>query len=431
MPTPGLQTGRSTARYPLVMRDIAFPLRHLAIRGTAHPAARAPSRRRRCRRTSSSRATSTSSSSRSTRPTASAARPSPPRRWRRGFAPPDFRRPTSSSAARLRAKATSSCATADAPAPRRKPLLLLAHLDVVEAKKEDWSPDLDPFTFIEKDGYFYGRGTTDDKAMAAIFVANLLRMKQQGLVPERDIVLALTADEEGGDYNGVEWLLANHRALVDAEYGLNEGGGGQSTGRPQDREPRAGEREGLRRLHARGRRTRAATARSRSPRTRSTSWRTRSRSIGEVRVSGEAERGDARATSRRWRHRAGPGRRGLQGDRAAHAGRRPRSRGSRRCRSTTRCCARPASRRWSTAVTRRTRCRSARRRTSTAASCPARIRRAVQQTLARVIDNPKITITPVEAGEAEPAVAADARDHADDHARHRGDVARRAGRFRS
>jgi acetylornithine deacetylase/succinyl-diaminopimelate desuccinylase-like protein len=110
----------------------------------------------------------------------------------------------------------------------RKPLLLLAHLDVVDAKKEDWSADLDPFRFTERDGYYYGRGTTDDKAMAAIFVANLLRLKQQGLVPERDIVLALTADEEGGDHNGVIWLLASHRALVDAEYGLNEGGGGQS-----------------------------------------------------------------------------------------------------------------------------------------------------------------------------------------------------------
>jgi acetylornithine deacetylase/succinyl-diaminopimelate desuccinylase-like protein len=110
----------------------------------------------------------------------------------------------------------------------RKPILLMAHLDVVEARKEDWSPDLDPFRFIEKDGYFYGRGTADDKAMAAIFVANLLRMKQQKLTPERDIVLALTADEEGGDHNGVQWLLASHRPLVDADYGLNEGGGGQS-----------------------------------------------------------------------------------------------------------------------------------------------------------------------------------------------------------
>jgi acetylornithine deacetylase/succinyl-diaminopimelate desuccinylase-like protein len=109
-----------------------------------------------------------------------------------------------------------------------KPILLLAHIDVVEAKKEDWSPDLDPFKLIEKDGYYYGRGTADDKAMAAIFVANVLRMKQQGLTPGRDIILALTADEEGGDDNGVEWLLANHKARVDAAYGLNEGGGGQA-----------------------------------------------------------------------------------------------------------------------------------------------------------------------------------------------------------
>ena len=106
----------------------------------------------------------------------------------------------------------------------RKPLLLLAHLDVVDAKREDWS--VDPFVFLEKDGYYYGRGTTDDKAMATHLVANLLRLKQEGFVPERDFILALTADEEGGDFNGPEWLLKNHRALVEAEFGINEGGGG-------------------------------------------------------------------------------------------------------------------------------------------------------------------------------------------------------------
>jgi acetylornithine deacetylase/succinyl-diaminopimelate desuccinylase-like protein len=106
------------------------------------------------------------------------------------------------------------------------PILLLAHLDVVEAKREDWS--MDPFRFNEQDGYYYGRGTTDDKPMVAIFVATLIRYKQAGFVPDRDIVLALTADEEGGDHNGVAWLLENHRELLSAAFALNEGGGGQT-----------------------------------------------------------------------------------------------------------------------------------------------------------------------------------------------------------
>lgn len=106
----------------------------------------------------------------------------------------------------------------------RKPLLLLAHIDVVEADAADWT--LPPFTFIEKDGYYYGRGTTDDKDEAAIHIANFIRMKQEGFQPDRDIILALTADEEGGDHNGVDWLLQNHPELIDAEYALNEGGGG-------------------------------------------------------------------------------------------------------------------------------------------------------------------------------------------------------------
>jgi acetylornithine deacetylase/succinyl-diaminopimelate desuccinylase-like protein len=107
----------------------------------------------------------------------------------------------------------------------RKPLLLVAHLDVVEAKREDWS--FDPFVFLEKDGFFYGRGTSDDKAMAAILTANLIRLKQEDFKPDRDLILALTADEEGGKFNGVEWLLKNHRNLIDAELALNEGGSGQ------------------------------------------------------------------------------------------------------------------------------------------------------------------------------------------------------------
>jgi acetylornithine deacetylase/succinyl-diaminopimelate desuccinylase-like protein len=106
----------------------------------------------------------------------------------------------------------------------RRPMILLAHLDVVEAKREDWS--MDPFVLTEKDGYFYGRGTADDKTMAAVFVANLLRLKAEGFMPARDIILMLTADEEGGPENGVKWLLANHRPLIDAEFAINEGGGG-------------------------------------------------------------------------------------------------------------------------------------------------------------------------------------------------------------
>ena len=109
-----------------------------------------------------------------------------------------------------------------------EPILLLAHIDVVEALPEDWSADLPPFELIERDGYFYGRGVTDDKDEAAIYTANLIRMKQEGFVPDRDIIVALTADEEGGPRNGVAYLLEEHRELIDAAYALNEGGGGMS-----------------------------------------------------------------------------------------------------------------------------------------------------------------------------------------------------------
>jgi acetylornithine deacetylase/succinyl-diaminopimelate desuccinylase-like protein len=108
----------------------------------------------------------------------------------------------------------------------RTPLLLLAHIDVVEAKKADWSADLDPFVFTERDGYYYGRGTSDDKAMASIFIANALRWKREGWVPDRDVIIALTADEENGTANGVDWLLRTHPELVNAGVVINEGGGG-------------------------------------------------------------------------------------------------------------------------------------------------------------------------------------------------------------
>jgi len=107
----------------------------------------------------------------------------------------------------------------------KKPILLLAHLDVVEARKEDWTTD--PFRLVEKDGFYYGRGTTDDKAMAAIWVDMLAYLAKHNAKPQRDIIVALTADEESGPDNGVKWLLRVARDKIDAEYALNEGGGGE------------------------------------------------------------------------------------------------------------------------------------------------------------------------------------------------------------
>ena len=115
----------------------------------------------------------------------------------------------------------------------RKPILLLAHLDVVPALREDWS--FDPFKLTEQDGYYYARGSSDDKFMAAAFVTNLIRYKQEGYKPARDIIVALETDEEILDRNGlgIQWLLANHRDLIDAEFALNEGGGvGLKNGKP-------------------------------------------------------------------------------------------------------------------------------------------------------------------------------------------------------
>jgi acetylornithine deacetylase/succinyl-diaminopimelate desuccinylase-like protein len=123
-----------------------------------------------------------------------------------------------------------------------KPILIIGHLDVVEARKEDWTTD--PFQFVEKDGYFYGRGTQDMKVNDAALIVTLIRLAREGYRPNRDIIVALTADEEGGTSNGVDWLLKNHRKMIDAEYVLNADAGGVLTekGKPIDVEIEASEK---------------------------------------------------------------------------------------------------------------------------------------------------------------------------------------------
>jgi acetylornithine deacetylase/succinyl-diaminopimelate desuccinylase-like protein len=116
------------------------------------------------------------------------------------------------------------------PGSKLKPILIIAHTDVVEARREDWTTD--PFKLVEKDGYFYGRGTQDMKGSDAIAVADIIRLQKEGFVPNRDIILALTADEENGKSNGVEWLLKHRRELVDAEYALNPDSGQVHTDKP-------------------------------------------------------------------------------------------------------------------------------------------------------------------------------------------------------
>ena len=108
--------------------------------------------------------------------------------------------------------------------PTEKPVVFLGHMDVVEALRGDWSTD--PFQFVEKDGYFYGRGTQDMKDSDAALVATFLRLHRDGYTPRRDLILALTADEEGGKFNGADWLVKEHRDLVDAAFVINPDSGG-------------------------------------------------------------------------------------------------------------------------------------------------------------------------------------------------------------
>jgi acetylornithine deacetylase/succinyl-diaminopimelate desuccinylase-like protein len=123
-----------------------------------------------------------------------------------------------------------------------KPILIIGHLDVVEARREDWTTN--PFEFVEKDGYFYGRGTQDMKVSDAAVVTTFIRFKREGYRPDRDIIMALTADEEGGKSNGVDWLLRNHRDLVDAGFALNPDAGGVTSvnGKPVDLDIEASEK---------------------------------------------------------------------------------------------------------------------------------------------------------------------------------------------
>ena len=110
------------------------------------------------------------------------------------------------------------------PGSTLKPILTICHLDVVEARKADWTTD--PYQFVEKDGYFYGRGTQDIKEEDAALVETFIRMKREGYVPDRDLVIALTADEEGGASNGVAWLLAHRPDLMRADFVINPDAGG-------------------------------------------------------------------------------------------------------------------------------------------------------------------------------------------------------------
>jgi acetylornithine deacetylase/succinyl-diaminopimelate desuccinylase-like protein len=105
-----------------------------------------------------------------------------------------------------------------------KSVLIIGHIDVVEARRADWT--VDPYTFLEKDGYFYGRGTQDMKSGDADVVESFIRMRREGFVPDRDLVFAMTADEEGGKSNGVAWLLKNRPELMRADFVLNPDAGG-------------------------------------------------------------------------------------------------------------------------------------------------------------------------------------------------------------
>jgi acetylornithine deacetylase/succinyl-diaminopimelate desuccinylase-like protein len=250
-----------------------------------------------------------------------------------------------------------------------KPLLLIAHIDVVEARREDW--ERDPFTLIEENGYFYARGVADTKALAAGWVDALIRFRQQGYVPKRTIKVALTCGEEtNGAFNGIEWLAANRRELIEAEFDLHEGGGGDSDGKGKviGQSVQIGEKTFANfRLE-----TRNPGGHSSTP-VRDNAIYQLSRALLEI--DGHEFPLEMTDTTRRYFKEAGAAR---TDDIGRPWSRWPRTRGTRRPRrSSTRTasfipiCARLVWRPCWTPATRPTRCRSVRAPTSTAGSFPA------------------------------------------------------------
>ena len=217
----------------------------------------------------------------------------------------------------------------------QKPILIIGHLDVVEARREDWTTD--PFQFVEKDGYFYGRGTQDMKGSDAMLVTTFIRFKKEGYLPDRDIILALTADEEGGKSNGVDWLLKNHRDLIDAEFVLNPDSGGVTTDngkpvtwkwrRPKNSTPIFSSRSP----------TPAATARCRFPTTPSTIWPTRLARLEHYHFPFELNAVTRAYFERRAATRDGADAADMQAILETPPGRQAPSRGCPRIRATTRC----------------------------------------------------------------------------------------------
>ena len=253
----------------------------------------------------------------------------------------------------------------------RKPILLVAHLDVVPALREDWS--VDPFKLTEQDGYYYARGTSDDKYMAASFVTNLIRYKQEGYKPDRDIIVALETDEEILDHDalGIQWLLKNHRDLIDAEFALNEGGGvGLKDGKAIRNSVQTSEKVSVSfQLEVKNSGGHCSVPRKDNAIYRLAEGLVR---LSQIRFSAAPERDHARlfrahrAVRERadWRPTCAPCCRTSPIRAARRAARR-------QSRSTTRSCAPPASRPCCRAATPSTRCRSLRPPRSIAGSCRA------------------------------------------------------------